>query len=783
LSTSGWRLDGYSPPDALNIDPKLELHTDVSPYVDPATYEVVRYSLWNINIEHGRTMMNTAASPVAAYSHDFNPTILTEEAEFVFYGPYIQFLSSALDLTIKWILENRSSNPGIVDGDIWLSNDCWVGATHQMDAVAACPVFWEGKLFCWIANTMHQYDLGGATPGGFATSATSVHEESLMFPPIKLVERNELRRDVEELFTRSSRNPSIVSLDLRAEVAGCNVARKRIHELLERYGASTVKAVMRGVIERSEQAFREKMLRLPDGVWRERGYTEQAFPGDRSSYPICISVTKVGAELTISNAGTALSAGSMNMTIAGWRGAVVNAVAQACSYDQLFAVGGPLRHIKFDSEPGTILSARHPAAVSCGVNTMQFVMVLMANCMNRLMSTDVELKRDICTAGSCSFTPLDAISGTDREGNGFGVLTIDMVGGGIGAFSHRDGIPTGGVIWDPMGRMPEVEEGEATFPLLYLYRKQLTDSGGAGKFSRGNSLSFAWVPHGTDSITHDLASPGTAIPSSLGVFGGRPGSANSMRFWRGSHHRRLFGEGRLPMSPDDAQAASVEILPPRAASVVQDRDTVYEQRVCGGGGYGDPLERPPGVVVQDVSLGLVSPELARQAYCVALTGEDPNGYCADTTRMLRDEAIKARVTVAPGVGPLDPGAVILTLGDHLAVVEGTGGGMLFACLSCGIPLGSVDGNYKAACSVQSMPLEEWGPYLSTDYFLDEHMVFRNFCCPGCGALMDSELAIPSDLPLHDIQLSVEWLANRSGGSRLLVDTDRDQVATASEVEK
>ena len=151
------RRRGYVPPSRLNISAKLKLHKKARKDLDPVTFEVVRHALWNVNEEHGATIQRLSGSPVAMYALDLNPSILTEDAEFVYFGPYMQYMSGVTDTQVKWTLENRSDNPGIRDGDMFLANDPWVGAAHQMDVMLLCPVFWKGELFCWVTNCLHQY--------------------------------------------------------------------------------------------------------------------------------------------------------------------------------------------------------------------------------------------------------------------------------------------------------------------------------------------------------------------------------------------------------------------------------------------------------------------------------------------------------------------------------------------------------------------------------------------------------------------------------------------------
>ncbi len=155
----------YIAPKVLKIDSRLKLHREAAEQIDPITYEVLRYALWNLNVEHGNTIVKVSGSPIAAYSHDFNPALLDENGDFVLFGPFLQYLSSAVGSAVKWTMEYRSENPGIHEGDIFLTNDPWVGATHQSDVALMAPVFWEGELFGWVANSLHQWDMGGTSPG------------------------------------------------------------------------------------------------------------------------------------------------------------------------------------------------------------------------------------------------------------------------------------------------------------------------------------------------------------------------------------------------------------------------------------------------------------------------------------------------------------------------------------------------------------------------------------------------------------------------------------------
>ena len=148
---------------------------------------------------------------------------------------------------------------------MFLANDPWVGAAHQQDVMLICPVFHEDELFCWVTNCLHQYDIGGITPSSFCPAAESAYDEGILIPPVKIVEKGVIRRDIEELYLRASRKPEMVALDFRAQLAGNTTAKTRIAALIERYGPATVKGVMKRIIDNAEKAFLDKMARLPDG--------------------------------------------------------------------------------------------------------------------------------------------------------------------------------------------------------------------------------------------------------------------------------------------------------------------------------------------------------------------------------------------------------------------------------------------------------------------------------------------------------------------------------------
>ena len=397
---------------------------------------MLRHALWNVNTEHGNTIMKISGSPICAYGHDFNPCILDERGNFVFFGPFLQYLSAAVGNAVKWTLENRSENPGIADGDMWLCNDPWIGATHQNDVAVMAPVFHEGELFCWVANTLHQWDLGGTAPGGFNPFAQDVFWEPPCIPPVKIVEGDVIRTDIEEMYLRSSRMPDLVRLDLRAEVTGCRIARNRILEMIGRYGAGTVKATMRKLQDDSEAAFLRRLDTIPDGTWTEEGWMEVALPGDRGLYKNRLTLTKEGRRLIFSNEGSAPQGGTLSGTFSGWKGAVVSMLASQMLFDQMFVIEGALRHCEFRVVPDTITCATRPAAVSGSpALTLLQSIGLGGLVISKMLATssDEVLRSEVQSCMGVLSFPINAIQGVDQRGAPFSSFLLDPVGAALSA--------------------------------------------------------------------------------------------------------------------------------------------------------------------------------------------------------------------------------------------------------------------------------------------------------------------------------------------------------------
>jgi len=754
--------DAYVPPAELTIHPSVRLNRAAAEHLDPVTYEVLRHNLWSINEEHGITMLQVSGSPIAAYGCDFNPSLLTEDGEFVYFGPYLQFFSGMQDLNVKWILENRSENPGIGPDDMFLANDPWIGTNHQLDVMLAAPVFHEGELFCWVTNALHFIDLGGAVPGGWNPNGRTVFEEPTPMPPIKIVEGGTLRRDIEDMFTRRSRLPDMVALDLRAVIAGANVAKRRVLGLLQRYGPETVKAVMRRIISDSSDTFVERMNALPDGVWRERGYLEIAYPGDRNVYELALTLRKEGHRLTFDSFGTDDQVGSINVTYSGWRGGILSVLNAFLTPDLLYAIGGPLKHIDFIPAPGTILTASPPAAVGNGSAIgCEATVALCNNVVARMMHPSPPLRRMYTANGGDTSWPIVAFGGTDQRGDPFQNLILDFYAAPMGAFTFRDGIDAAGPYWMAKTLAPNVEHNEQTMPILYLRRTEMEDSAGAGRHVGGATIGIAFTVHKTDEVLHQIATCGVTHPMATGLFGGMPGPPNTYLF------RTANGDG--PPAPGDIGRLDsaddrTRVLSPKESNLVQRPGDVYEVICTGAAGVGDPLDRDPSAVDEDVAEGRYSREAAEALFAVAF--DDDGSHDAAATEARRAAVRRERLDRASGGRAYDGPPVERILAELTETLEAatTRDGDLVLCSAYSHePLCRLEDNYKDACPRLTLPVRAASP-LAEDpsEFVDVEMELRLYLCPQTGGIIETEVARAQDPPLRELELDATSVARVLG---------------------
>ncbi|SFN54223.1 hydantoinase B/oxoprolinase family protein [Actinomadura madurae] len=741
------------------ISPALPLHDvddDRADRVDALTYEVVRHRLWAITQEMGETLRRMSGSHVVTESNDFNFSICDELGEQVQVGTYNIGLIGSMDLAITWTLRNRGDNPGIGEGDMFLCNDPWIGGgLHQNDAAILAPIFHDGRLFGWTTAIAHQVDLGGPRPGSFSPSARDVFGEALPTPPMKVVRDGVLQRDVADAWVRRSRLPHLVGLDLRAKIAANKNAAEQILRLIAKYGADTVKIVMRRMMDDAERRLRAKLATLPDGTWTAVGYQEQSRTGDRDLHPIKVAMTKEDDRLVFDFRGTAGQTGVINCPYPGLRAGIVFTMLPLLAGDIPWAAGGLMRCFEIVTDEDTITNASFPAAVGKGPFGPAWGSGnLVAEVLAKMLDAEPGHRGDVQSICNGT-TDLCVVSGVDVRGGGskgFVSPVFDVMAGGYGAQVYHDGVDTGGRLIIPSARAPDVEMTEYLYPLVALWRREQTDSGGPGRQRGGMSGSVCYVQHPDQKGTMHLVVSGTGkvANQNVGLAGGYPGNSQLDLVVRGIDVPQLAGASAIPADLDELGGES-EVLPCEGESAFDPGDALYLHWQAGGG-YGDPLLRPAGNVRDDVRQARVSAAAARDVYGVVFREDGEVDVTATDEARRKIRHRRASGAGLPGAEPEPIGTLDLAgmrrLDDNLAVLETAEGGVV-VCVHCGTRIGPLArGAFVAALARRDAHPTEAGPHIWHDpsEYVDAEVVFRQLFCPGCLTAVNSRV-VPADHPL------------------------------------
>lgn len=600
--------------------------------LDPIRFEVIRHRLWSIAAEASSAIKNISGSPIATEVHDFNTAIMDPHGDPVVMGPYVASLAIGQGLVVKTLGEKFSDNPGFFPGDMFLCNDPYSGALHQNDVTLVAPLFHGERLIAWTGATIHQIDVGGASKGSqAATGAKSIYEEAPVIPPIKIMEKGLLRRDLEEEYLIRSRTRELNALDLRAKIAANMVMGERLHELVERYGVETLEEVMARLMAVSEMKLRARLSELSDGSWSHTSYLDY----EEAAYAIRLTMTKRDDELVFDFTESSPQAPAVvNCTYSGLLAGVQAGVLAYLCYDIPLCPAGILRPLRIVSKKGTIVDAAWPAGAAKATTAGSFVTTTAVSACLAKMLDSSELGSARLMACWNGASGQQELFGIDQRGEPFGSTILDGMAGGGGARYDRDGIDTGGFIRSLACAIANVETYEFRYPVLYLYRRQEPDTGGPGKFRGGVAMGLAMTPHDVEEIpTCVLHGCGIEQPASSGIAGGYPGSTTQFNIRRATSVQERLGRGEVPADFADLDGR----LEPKASEETYLRKgDVFERVACGGGGFGDPLERDPELVLADVQNGLVGARSAEEIYGVILV-EGLRGVDYESTKRKREE--------------------------------------------------------------------------------------------------------------------------------------------------
>ncbi|MEP9383286.1 hydantoinase B/oxoprolinase family protein [Nocardioides sp. KR10-350] len=712
--------------------------------VDPITYEVVRHRLLAVVAQQSAVLKNVSGSPLVTEANDCNTGIYLPDGQIAAMGPHIVFHSGSMELVVGHIIRGFEDDQGINEGDVFITNDPYSGALHLPDVTMVEPVVHEGVRVGWVGSCCHVLDIGGMTASSWCPEATEAFQEGLILPPTKLVDGGRTRSDVWRLILSASRLPANLGLDLKAMIAANTHARRGVLRLIDRYGVDVVASVMRTMLDKSEEATRQRIADLPDGVFRSRNYfdSDGRKPG---LHRIEVELTKRGDRLTFDYSRSSEQVdGIYNCTESGLNGGVFASVLPVLAPDIPWN-SGVMRAIEVTAPEGLVVNARRPAP--CGAATVGGS-YMVKNTAHAAVSTLAGVgasTRAEAMAESCGAIQVMHLGGLNQYGEGFGGAVTEALAGGGGATPDADGVDHVGPHEILSYQVTNVEGDESTFPLLWLRREVNADSGGAGRHHGGASLSAAFTVHDAHFVHSVLMTHSLSMPSSIGLHGGLPGSTHRAAVGRGTDVQEALATGRGPRALGDLNG-EVTDYDANPGEVMLFPGDVVDWSFHGGGGWGDALDADPAGIAADVAAGRITADGARDTYGVVLVDGVPDEAATETVRAERRDVRRSwpRAIQDEYAPAADPGQVI---GDRLTLLADADGRSWFGCV-CGRVLCPAGADWHDHAGHAVLGARDLGKQVR----LHPELVADAYACPGCGGLLDLEIRWSADQPIQGIAL-------------------------------
>lgn len=554
------------------------LHAGVAANVDPVTLSVLWNGVIGVAEEMGSTLRRTAFSEAVRDGDDFSTAVFDRKGRLLAQGNFTPGHLGSMPYIMQHVM--RYFPEGALEpGDSIFGNDSAIGSGHYPDCFMVTPVFAGKSIAGYTVNIAHHCDVGGAVPGSQAIQGIAeAFQEGIRVLPVKLVRRGEFDADILRMIIGNVRMPEKVSGDIRAQRNANYVGAQRMLKLINDFGRNVFELGMEHILTISEKRMRELIRQIPNGVYSFDDFMDDCGP-NTDAIRVAVDITVDDDELTIdfSRSSDQVAAG-MNCYLNYTRAYAMFAVKVYA--DALLPQNdGVIRPVHIVSRPGSFFNATYPAP--SGGRAVNQVRVFDA--INGALAKVLPAK----AMGAFSHWTNVNIGGIDdRTGRNF--VFYDVIFAGYGGRSNKDGVEA----MAPIMNCPNipVEIHESQNPILVRRLELIPDSSGAGKYRGGSGVrkdielrtsKAKLIPLG-DRHSHDP----------YGIFGARAG-------------RRA--ETVLNPGAKEEKIGSKEIRPMKKGDVIS-------FRLAGAGGYGDPAERDPRLIEEDILEGYISEKFAAEAY-------------------------------------------------------------------------------------------------------------------------------------------------------------------------
>jgi N-methylhydantoinase B len=697
---------------------------------DPVSVEIHRKALDNITAEMAITLTRTSGSPVVYEVQDFATCLMDAAGEHLSMSATVLFHSASSLIGTQALIAAAAAEGEVRPGDGWIVNDSFeAGAMHQGDVAIIMPQFYEGKHVGWAFSNVHVADIGGMSISGYAPGAFSVFDEGLRFGPTKVIVDGVLDPGWERLFKTNVRVADLVLNDIRSMIAANNVAQQKLTEVIDRYGLDRFVEYCEVNKQLTEEAFRERIAKLPDGVYEAASWSEFDGHGEDLLFEFRATMEIHGTDMSFRLSGDPQAQGYIN----GTRGAVIGnlmaAILTKLAYGDLPFNAGMWRPLSIDiGERGTIINAEPPAPLSAGHSTTG---LRLTRVIHEVLNQACALSEDPVVRGRVSGTGSDNVSLYPLTGRGHGgvptvVFFMDHgAGNGGGAQSIGDGQDLYGATCMPGAGLPSIETNEGLQPALYLSRRLVPNSGGPGLYRGGQALENAFAVYDTDRLDGAMLVGCAEIPAH-GVGGGLAGGTGSWDATRRTNVVQSLADGKLPTR--ETLTGETPTVPSNVSRLTLNRGDVVRVAGVGGGGVGDPLLRDSEAVAKDVRDRYVTTKNARGAYGVVL--DNDNRVDPEATAALRAEIRRKRLGADPERvqgAPEIPGVSVAIGADRH-----------WHCACCGHDLGTAGQDWRPNAVKQQVPIAD--RFAELDMYVrrregDSFVVLEEYFCPGCAGLL------------------------------------------------
>lgn len=555
---------------------------DVRGPLDPVTLAVIQNGLNSIASEMDLVHQKTSFSPIISEAFDRSNGIYDKASgEIIAQGELgLPIFLGVMQTTTQSVIEHRKD---LEAGDVVIVNDPYFGGTHLMDVKMVRPFFYRGRLWAYLSNTGHWPDTGGMVPGGFNTTATEIQQEGLRLPPVKLYRRGELCQDIVDIILHNIRVPDERIGDMRAQVGALSVGERRLTALLDKYGETTVLAVIDELKIRSERMMRAHIEAIPDGHYRFTSYLDSDGV-DQKLLSVVVEVRVEDSDIFFDFANSSPPCrGPLNSVGATTLASVY--VGMKHLFPDVPINSGCFEPIHVQPPHGTFLYAEYPRPVAgCAAETTQRIMEAVFGALAQAMPQR-------CFAGPAGTSGNFSLGGFDPLHQRPYVAYI-FSGGGYGGWWAGDGIANG-CSSIGISKIQPAEVLEQHYPILFEEYALRERSGGAGQHRGGFGVSYrVRMLRGTGKASF-LMEHGCTGP--FGMLGGHEGAKNEIELCIGGSRERpkhvSKGEG-YELGPGDW----------------------VQVRTPGGGGYGPPTARPRSLIERDIRRGYLSEEDAARDY-------------------------------------------------------------------------------------------------------------------------------------------------------------------------